>query len=276
MKNNQTEKLDAKTDLTMRIIATMEEAIKWEKPWSANFIRPCNGTTGVPYSGANILSLNTYGFSDNRFFSGANINKMYLESEGKIHVKKGSIACRILFAKPIELNEKESDGLTDKRAFIWKYHPVFNAEQIEGVPLLQTQVQKFEDFEKAEIILRSMQATGLQFKHEGGQAFYSPSNDLVQMPNKSAFHTQEGYYSTLMHELAHATMHESRNNRQNNPRIKTEYAYEELVAELSSIFTCQSIGMNYDSSQHENHSAYLKSWVKILKDDKQAIFQLQV
>ena len=48
------------------------------------------------------------------------------------------------------------------------------------------------------------------------------------------------YYSTLFHELTHSTGHESRTNRIKTNLNKfgshtTEYAFEELVAEIGSI-----------------------------------------
>ena len=43
---------------------------------------------------------------------------------------------------------------------------------------------------------------------------------------------------------------------------------EELVAELSSAFLCASMGIE-GKLQHEN---YIATWLKVLKNDKKAIF----
>ncbi|HYT24159.1 MAG TPA: zincin-like metallopeptidase domain-containing protein [Candidatus Polarisedimenticolia bacterium] len=37
----------------------------------------------------------------------------------------------------------------------------------------------------------------------------NPSRDVVTMPSRTAFDSQEEYYSTLFHELIHATGHAS-------------------------------------------------------------------
>jgi hypothetical protein len=51
---------------------------------------------------------------------------------------------------------------------------------------------------------------GLDLRHGGNAAFYSPSTDHVQMPPFADFRTGEGYYATLAHEAAHWTGHPSR------------------------------------------------------------------
>jgi len=49
---------------------------------------------------------------------------------------------------------------------------------------------------------------------QSGRAFYSPSKDSVTVPELSQYAKPEEYYSTLFHELAHSTGHESRLNRE--------------------------------------------------------------
>jgi len=48
------------------------------------------------------------------------------------------------------------------------------------------------------------------------------------------------------------------------------YAMEELVAELGSAFLSADLGLTYEV--REDHAAYLASWLKVLKEDKRAIF----
>ena len=47
------------------------------------------------------------------------------------------------------------------------------------------------------------------------------------------------------------------------------YAYEELVAELSSVFLATELGVI--SSPRADHAAYLKSWMTLLKEDNEAL-----
>ena len=45
---------------------------------------------------------------------------------------------------------------------------------------------------------------------------------------------------------------------------------EELVAELGSAFLCADLGVTPEV--REDHAAYIGHWLKVLKDDKRAIF----
>jgi antirestriction protein ArdC len=45
---------------------------------------------------------------------------------------------------------------------------------------------------------------------------------------------------------------------------------EELVAELGSAFLCADLRITPEVREH--HAAYIGSWLKVLKEDKRAIF----
>lgn len=45
---------------------------------------------------------------------------------------------------------------------------------------------------------------------------------------------------------------------------------EELVAELGSAFLCADLNITPDI--RDDHAAYIADWLKVLKDDKRAIF----
>jgi antirestriction protein ArdC len=49
------------------------------------------------------------------------------------------------------------------------------------------------------------------------------------------------------------------------------YAIEELVAEIGvAAFLCADLGIRPET--RDDHAAYIASWLKVLKDDKRAIF----
>jgi antirestriction protein ArdC len=75
----------------------------------------------------------------------------------------------------------------------------------------------------------------------------------------------EVYYSTLAHENVHATMHKSRCDRS-----MKSYAAEELVAEIGAAILCEKLSIS--SEMRDDHVAYIKSWLKALRNDKQFIF----
>ena len=50
-------------------------------------------------------------------------------------------------------------------------------------------------------------------------------------------------------------------------------AREELVAELGSAFLCADLGIAPELQPRSDHASYIGSWLKVLRDDKRAIFQ---
>ena len=76
----------------------------------------------------------------------------------------------------------------------------------------------------------------------------------------------------MAHELTHWTKHTSRLNREfGRKRWGDEgYAMEELVAELGAAFLCADLNITPDI--RDDHAAYIGHWLKVLKEDKRAIF----
>ncbi|MBL8235626.1 MAG: hypothetical protein JNL98_44460, partial [Bryobacterales bacterium] len=110
--------------------------------------------------------------------------------------------------------------------------------------------------------------------------FFSPTGDYIALPPKAEFYGSrtsrpaESYYSTAWHELTHWTGHKARLDRLDTTlkgRFGSEsYAMEELVAELGAAFLCVDLGVTVDPRL--DHAAYIQSWLKVLKDDKKAVF----
>jgi antirestriction protein ArdC len=156
---------------------------------------------------------------------------------------------------------------------IHRVHTVFNAKQIEGIPKW-TPIERtvFEVVETAEHILKNSGAT---IRHDqADRAFYNRSSDSIHLPPKQAFKDAAGYYGTALHELAHWTGHLSRLDRATlNETYRfgdISYAKEELRAELASVFLAAERGVPHDPEQH---AAYVGSWIKTLKEDKNEIFR---
>jgi antirestriction protein ArdC len=76
----------------------------------------------------------------------------------------------------------------------------------------------------------------------------------------------------LAHELTHWSRHPTRLNRDfGRKRFGDEgYAIEELVAELGSAFLCADLSVTPEI--REDHTRYIHEWLKVLKDDKRAVF----
>lgn len=109
-----------------------------------------------------------------------------------------------------------------------------------------------------------------------GQLFISNElaleSDYVRMPPFETFRDAESHAATLAHELTHWTRHPSRLNRDfGRKKFADEgYAMEELVAELGSAFLCADLQITPEV--REDHASYIESWLKVLKEDKRAVF----
>lgn len=92
------------------------------------------------------------------------------------------------------------------------------------------------------------------------------------MPPFESFRDAESCYATLAHECTHWTRHDKRLARDfGRKRFGDEgYAIEELVTELGSAFLCADLGLTPEP--REDYAAYVGSWLKVLKNDKRAIF----
>ena len=105
------------------------------------------------------------------------------------------------------------------------------------------------------------------------QAYYSPRQDMVGMPEPKRFKTEDGYHATLFHELVHSTGHEKRLKRQSiterNGFGSDPYCKEELVAELGSAFLCGQAGIVERTI--DGSAAYVENWLQQLKSDKTLI-----
>lgn len=150
---------------------------------------------------------------------------------------------------------------------------VFNASNISNIKAEYVSQRDFEPHEEAEYHINAMvRKTGLKIEHNNlGRAFYSVANHAITMPEKDRFEPG-AYYDTLLHEIGHATGPALGRDLSGKFGSKS-YAFEELVAELSSLFMSYELGIPHNPSIHENHVAYLKSWLNALDKDKNLIFK---
>lgn len=82
---------------------------------------------------------------------------------------------------------------------------------------------------------------------------------------------QEGYYSTLMHELVHRSGHPSRLNREFGKKFgDKQYAIEELTAELGAAFLSSELSIT--TPERKDHAAYIANWLTVLRNNKKFIF----
>ena len=113
----------------------------------------------------------------------------------------------------------------------------------------------------AESVLR---AWSVRTQFGGSRACYSPSGDVISMPDRETFQSLDAFYATWAHEQAHSTGHKTRLDRPMSGKFGSKaYAREELVAELASVLIGCRLGIGCDL---QNHVAYLHSWADNLKE----------
>lgn len=278
---------DYRQILTDRLIEQIESGTApWQKPWDAKAgipRLPYNPTSGKEYRGANSLYLSMYGRGDPRWCT-----YKQAVAEGW-QVRKGEKGALVEYWKfydeqpavddrgrPIvdpETGKQKTISVQLERPQRFRA-VVFNAEQMDGVPELVKgpRMYEWDPMERAEQILSSSGAT--IFHDQNDRAYYTSARDEIHMPGRDQFDSPQGYYSTALHELGHWTGHESRLDRKLGNGFGTpDYAKEELRAELASYFLADKLGIPHEAGGLDQHAAYIKSWVKVLKDDKDEIFR---
>lgn len=267
--------------VTQRLIEALERGtVPWRKEWDApGFQLPLNLTSGKRYQGINffVLSLAGEGYASPYWLT----FRQALERGGS--VRKGEHGVPVFFWKVTEgkhhAGKDQADAGPDSeraaRRFVARYYTVFNVEQCDGIayPKPERPQRDIPALEACDGIVASYPA-GPEIRHGARGASYSPIGDVVNMPERSAFHSPEGYYATLFHELVHSTGHPRRLARFEEaspppPFGTPDYSREELVAELGAAFLCAQAGIS--NATIENSAAYLAGWLRVLKSDKRAV-----
>jgi antirestriction protein ArdC len=254
------------------LIGLMESGVApWTRPWIVRGRNdpwlPRNGASDRVYSGFNALYLSclmrNQGWKDPRFFTFKNV-----QSAGA-QIRKGEKSTIVVYNKRVSKKD-ESDPDKVSSFFLMKYYRVWNADQVDGLdvyqPCLVEEVEPDNPFEAAAGVCADwFDYSGVVLAHGGDRAFYTPSMDLIQMPEKSQFMGVFNYYHTLFHEIAHSTGHESRADRLEKGGFGSDtYAKEELVAEFAAAMLCVNAGVPIE---REESADYIRQWAARCKDD---------
>ena len=251
--------------ITERIVSLLSQGtVPWHKPWRVQTGLPRNLITQRPYRGINAFLLMAMNYESPNWLTLRQANAM----GGQI--KPGEKSCPVVFWKPMKVQDKETKE--DKKIPFLRLYHVFNVSQCTGLKNIPpADNTAFIQTLPAELVANMPQRPVI--KHGMNMASYSPVSDVVNMPDRVRFQSEDHYYTTLFHELVHATGHEKRLKRasimERNGYGSNPYAKEELIAEMGSAFLCGYAGIvdqTIDSS-----AAYLEGWLKQLHEDKTLI-----
>ncbi|MBE0626413.1 MAG: DUF1738 domain-containing protein [Burkholderiales bacterium] len=274
---NSANRQDVYTRVTQSIIADLENGIRpWLKPWnaehaSARITLPLRHN-GTPYRGVNVLLL--WGEAIEKGYASSIWMTYKQAAELKAQVRKGEHGSLVVYADKFTKTGTNEQGEEETQEIpFMKGYSVFNVEQIEGLPAhyYTKPAPKGEPLQLIAEAENFFATTGATFRHGGNRAYYAPGPDLIQLPPPEAFKDAESYAATKAHELTHWTAHPRRCDRVLGKRFGDHaYAAEELIAELGAAFLCADLGITPEP--RDDHAAYLGNWLKVLREDKRAIF----
>lgn len=252
--------------VTSRILELLDKGrIPWRKPWVGGW--PHNLFSKREYRGVNAVLLANTGFGSAGWATENQIRK----HGGRIKIGQTDLWAVVFFIRPSQWwvwNEPQQVGWQEE-GVLCKSYRVWNFEQTEGLDRYAPKVAATLPTEAAEKLLTEMPYCPL-IKEDPAGAYYNPRKDFIALPARARFNPLEEYYSTLFHELAHATGHPCRLGRKSLDEIirfgSHEYSQEELVAELGAAFLCAITGITPKTVQ--NSAAYIQSWLHVLKDDR--------
>lgn len=283
-KNNYSASRDLYREVTDKIITMIENGVApWRRTWSTYGLAR-NYVTGHIYTGINLILMNNTPHPIPYFMTFTQVK----EQGGQI--RQGSKSHMVIYFNvyykdsldqtlSIEEARTRSNGGEEIQILKFiKYFNIFNIEDIEDIEfnVSEIEIKLNEKIERCEGIILNMPNPPELKSIDGNRAFYSPTQDFVNIPPIEQFETAEDYYATFFHELTHSTGHASRLAREEvmNPQTfgSKPYSREELVAEMGASFLCSSVQIDYDNIT-ENNAAYLAGWLKVLKEDRKFIFK---
>ena len=273
------------------IAALKQERAPWQKPWApGERMSQRNFTTDKDYRGSNAMFLavagDAKGYTDPRWGGYRQI------AEAGGHVRKGEKGTPIMY---VEYKSREVDKdatgkprlnedghkqyhVTQRDRPMVRIHTVFNVAQTDGLklpPLVNKEAPVWEANKRVEGLVEhapeDMNVPTIDHQ-QGDRAYYNKGQDRVVLPDKGQFHSETGYSHTALHEIAHATGHESRLNRStltNHGGVGSEtYAREELRAEMGAMMAGEQLGVGHEP---RHGTSYVQSWIKALENDPKEI-----
>jgi len=256
--------------VTDRIVKLLESGTApWKKAWKASNL-PMNLTTKIPYKGVNTWLLLSCGMPSPYWLTW----KQVMALGGTVKKDEAKNFQVVVFWKQLKYDKKMSDNEIEERTFpMLRYYRVYNLSQVELpkdkleklVP--KVEVREVNEIEECENIVKNYKDCP-EVNFGGDRAYYACLFDKIQMPLREDFDSDEEYYSTLFHEMAHSTGAEKRLNRfkATDSHIfgSETYSKEELIAEMTASFLCAEAGI--ETKTIENSAAYLASWLKAIKN----------
>jgi len=270
-KKKQTPRIDIYEKVTAQILTQLEQGtVPWRSPHVAQIGFPRNFQSNRDYQGVNVLLLAMARFVSPYFLT-------YLQAQALGgQVRKGERGS--LVVKYGEYEKKVGEGKaaeeTEKRGYL-KGYTVFNSCQIDGIDFPEIKKPDYTPSQRAtraQKIIDGFPNPPDIREGRGTRTCYDRERDVIDIPNRSYFESEEKFFGSLYHEAVHATGSKGRLARPsllNSAGIdgtgedKKNYGKEELIAEIGASFLMSHAGIAQD--EYEQNAAYLKCWLDALK-----------
>lgn len=273
--------MEDRRGLVEKMIAMMEKGkYRNASAWNKAALMPYNPVSKVRYRGGNCLRLmfqvQEKGYQDARWMTANQLKK-----EG-FYIKKGErgVICE---KWTFEKEKKVLDQITGKTMIekvplehpVVSYFKVFNGEQVKDYPPFQEPQERVEGIagKIADISKAASECPIIECAQP--KSYYSPGMDKIVLPLRSMFKDEESRLAVQLHEMIHSTGHSARLARNLSGGFGTEaYAREELCAELGVVFLTNDLNISLREEHYEDRSDYLKSWIRILRNDYNELFRI--
>lgn len=279
----------ARQALVDRMLSRLDAgAIPWDNGMKG-FAAPRNAVSGKHYRGINLLNLMLAGKDDPRWLTfnqatdaGYKVKKgargVPIELYKIIDKRTGKDADLVAIKEEIKdmtFAERQAFKKENLQTFARTYH-VFNASDVIGIEPYRAPILTPEDIsarnERIEAVIAGSQAP--IFYDGNGRNFYRPATDEIHLTDRSSFKSDEFFYNTALHEMAHSTGHSSRLNRQGGTFGSKAYAREELVAEMASVLIAAELGLNHSKRVFDNSKEYIHGWAQLIRDNPQTLIDV--
>lgn len=254
------------------IIASLEQGVvPWRQTWKTYGGFYAVRNNGVQFRGVNQLILSTTqtvrGYASPVWLT----YNQALDAGGQ--VRKGMKGTAALLYRPTANDDQDQGDGDGKPKFYSKVYSLFNADQCDGLSAEMTSPTAKHSSPPHKVIdmIKSM---GVKFVEDGAMPHYSRLTDSIHMPAASAFETEAEWVGTALHESAHSTGAEHRLNRPSLiDYVGDNRVFEELVAEIAAAMMGGVLGLPPSQATWDNHVAYIGSWAKYLKNDRNKILE---
>lgn len=252
-----------------------EKQLDWKKEWQGNRAKPTNARTGRAYHGINSFYLTMIavqrGYMDPRW---ATFNQIRDSGWHLKNAKGQGVTVEYWYPYDLQLKKMTSweefkiskEEFGERYVLRAIYTKVFNASLIEGIPNMEE--KKRQEILPDQLIEALSSRMNVPILHDGGdQAYYSIQEDRIHLPHMEDFYSEYAYNSTALHELGHSTGARHRLNR-NVANIfgSPEYAFEELIAEITSCFLSAELSIPQAEGDIGNHKAYVQNWIQTIRE----------